>query len=207
MNQASLGYGFNESWQPMNFATDAAPCLVGVKNYIYIFAKNLDGDIYFNRAALGSSFEGWKIVDGNKKAAAGSSPSVGVIGDYMYLVVRGTDDNLYLNQGTAGSSFLPSWQSMNLITNSSPAVTGVGNYVYFFVVGTDGKIYYDYSEFRGGGHGWKLVSGDNTPAYSVAAGAVRNDYIFITIKGKDGREYLNQGSLLGSFQDSWQLMK
>ena len=50
----------------------------------------------------------------------------------------------------------------------------------------------------------KLVNGDNPTAVSVAAGSVRNDYIFITIKGNDKNVYLNQGGVLGSFQDVWQ---
>ena len=204
LNQATLGNNFNDSWQSLNFTTDAAPAVVGVQNYIYIFAKKLNGEIFYNRAALGSSFEGWKVVEGNGLAAAGSSPSVGVINNYMYLLIKGTDNNVYLNQGTAGSSFLPSWQSMNFTTYVSPVATGVGNYVYFFAVGTNGKIHYDYSEFQGGGHGWKLVNGDNPTAVSVAAGSVRNDYIFITIKGNDKNVYLNQGGVLGSFQDVWQ---
>lgn len=199
MNQATSGSAFNNSWQDMNFQTDSAPAVVGVQNFVYIFAKSIDGTIHFNRAALGSDFEGWKVVEGDGVAAPGSSPAAGATGNYMYVLIRSTDNSLLINQGTTNGSFQPHWLNTNLTSYASPAATGVGKYVYFFVVGTDGQVSYDYVEVGGGGHGWKMVADDNPPAAAVAAGAVGNSYLFITIKGKDGKLYVNQGDVLSNF--------
>src|SRR5262249_25140982 len=111
------------------------PALVGAEKTIYFFV-NVGGGIYFNRAVLGQSFEGWSALPNNAQATSGVS--VGAVNNYLYLVMRGASAQVYLNQGS-GTTFNP-WTSMNFETDSTPAVTGAGNNVYFFARTAGGRV-------------------------------------------------------------------
>jgi hypothetical protein len=63
-----------------------------------------------------------------------------------------------------------------------------------------GRIFYDYWDLGGAGHGWTEVPGNGRSNTAPAVNLVANGtYMFIEVRGTDGRLYLNQGTPGGSF--------
>jgi hypothetical protein len=98
-NQTDLGGRFNQRWDVMNFETSVAPTLVGAGGFIYFFGVKTNGEVWFNRALLGQSFEGWKIVEGNLKTRYAISAGTAGSASYIFLEMKADDNNFYLNQG------------------------------------------------------------------------------------------------------------
>lgn len=90
-------------WFPMNFATDVAPAVASVEDYLLFFAKSLDGRIFFQRAKLGQGGEGWVEVAGDGRTD--DAPAAAAVGSHLFVTVRGLGGNLFLNQADLGGAF------------------------------------------------------------------------------------------------------
>src|SRR5438552_18949199 len=90
--------------------TDVAPAAAAAGDYVFFFAKSIDGRIFYNRAKLGQGLEGWVEVGGGGRTNA--SPAAAAVGTYLFMAVRGLDGNIYINQtGDLGQTFL-AWSAI-----------------------------------------------------------------------------------------------
>lgn len=89
-------------------------------------------------------------------------------------------------------------------TNFAQAMVTVADYTYLFAVDLDGRILYNKWQLGGSGPGWHEVGGGGiayeAPSAAVVAGS---KYIFLTVKGRDGSIWLNQGQLNPGGVDVW----
>jgi len=74
-----------------------------VGDNVYVFAKSLDGRIFYNRAQLGQGFLGWAEVDGGGRTDA--APAAGAVGTHVFVAIKGLDGSVYVNQADLGQPF------------------------------------------------------------------------------------------------------
>lgn len=194
LNQADEGHAFGQ-WFPMNFKSDAAPAVVGVKDTVYFFAKQLDGRIFFTTAKVGQAGGSWMEVQGDGRSA--SAPAAGAVGDRVFIAVRGTNGSLFLNQTTLGQPF-GQWFPLNFTSDVSPAVAGVGDEIYFVAKNPDGRVFFNRAQVGQAGSGWAEMQGNGQSSSAPAAGAV-GTHIFVAIRNGDGWVATNQADLAQPF--------
>ncbi|WP_157642798.1 hypothetical protein [Burkholderia ubonensis] len=199
LNQGELGHPF-VGWQSMGFQSNVAPGAASAGNVSVAVAARPDGHISYNWWTLGHAGHWYEPADTMRTDAA---PAAALVGNYLFVIVKGLDNTLYLNQGELGR---PSagWQSMGFQSNVAPGAASAGNVSVAVAARPDGRIFYNWWVLGQSGH-WNEVTGSVRTDTAPAVALVGN-YLFVMVRGRDGKIYLNQGHLDKPFV-GWHLLQ
>ncbi|WP_157650138.1 hypothetical protein [Burkholderia ubonensis] len=86
-----------------------------------------------------------------------------------------------------------------ITTNVAPGATGAGMLSAIVAKGPDGVVSYNWWILGQGQRGWQQLDGNVRTDVAPAAALVGSTYLFVVIKGIDGKLYLNQGQVSKPF--------
>ena len=140
--------------------TDTAPAasLVGKNHdYLFTFAKGLDGNLCVNQGKLGAQMVGWQLVNFQTKLAPGAAGS----GNISVVVAVGLDGRIFYSWwelGKAGSPFVELDGGGR--TDAAPTASLVGknhNFLFVVIKGLDGLLYINQGELGKPFVGWQQL--------------------------------------------------
>lgn len=190
INALALGIPFN---------TDVPTAATSLNNFVFDYARDMDGRIYFNQAKYGEAFRGWSELAGQGRT--NTAPGCTSILSSLFVFIRGLDNRVYLNQAAFGHDY-SGWFEVqgHGTTDAAPAAASIDNVVYVFIKGMDGKVYKNQATFGNGFGDWFPVPGTiqtNTAPAVVTHGKT----VYVFIRGLDGRIYKNEADKGHSFGD------
>jgi hypothetical protein len=182
---------------PIVVQTNTAPAEGSSGNTTAQAITRTDGRILYTWWDLGQGGQGYGEPEGDGHSDA--APAVALTGsrhNYLFIVIQGPDGNLLLNQGELGKTFT-GWESMGFQAGSAAGLASSGNTTAIVAATADGRVFYDWWDLGQGGHGFTELDDGVLAGAAPAAALVgpQHDYLFVAIKGRDGRLYLNQGEL------------
>jgi hypothetical protein len=156
--------------------TDAAPAGASVGQDLFVFAKRVDGRIFFNRARYSQPFQGWVEVPGQFHTDVGLGAAS--IEDVIYVFAKDADSHIWYNGAQVKDNQpLLAFSGWNRVladddfrTDVAPAGASVGQNLFVFAKRTDGRIFFNRARNFPGFQGWIEVEGNGHT--DVGLGAV-----------------------------------
>jgi hypothetical protein len=128
----------------------------------------------------------------------GSGPSVALFNNNLHLFVTGGGDLVFRNVYSGTSGTWSGWSEVpggGRTGGSGPAAVVYRGSLYLFMLGPTGLIYYNQSAQGTIWSGWNEVPGAGVGTDGLAAAVlspiVRPDELELSVRGTDGRAYVN----------------
>ncbi|MET7902331.1 hypothetical protein ABZS86_12935 [Streptomyces sp. NPDC005355] len=140
--------------ETFSMRSDSAPTAAGRGEDLYVFAREDDGRVMFNRGGRDGAFEGWEEVPGG--IVSRSSPSTVSRGEDVLVFVTDTDGGILANRVGADGAF-SGWEEVpgGVRTDSTVGVGSQADSVFVFARVADNRIVFNQLLPDGTFTGWQ----------------------------------------------------
>jgi len=189
-------------WQALpSGSTTKRPATAIASGKLHFVVSGTDGNtLWYSSVTLeDSSFSEWTLLTG----ASPSPPTLASNGTHLALVVQGMNNIVYYRVYDVDEATWSAWTGLPGATSDQPAAAMLGDELHLVVRGYGtvsesqmlwhGIVSLDENSFSG----WATIAGATDAAPYLAASSTLTA-VYLSVKGLDGRIYLNEWS--GSWQ-------